>query len=366
MNLRLFGELVANLLSNDTALNVQTNFENFSTNFLSLANNPANADVQKTYKDAFSIFSASLSSLSSRIDGRTLERIDTLGGRKWFSVELVEGIKLIISENALTPSLAHEEIAKLVTERSEFLSTLTDIRSSFDRLGLKPYEVDTDNPEVGFEIPRDIFGNTLIGLQKELRQLYVIIKTFQKATNSPTEPIELKTLSTSDPLIMLAIGYLALKEIGKGVTWALNTINTVNQIRDASSKTIAIDAIPENEVQEFFKPHVEKAINKAIQEKKAELLEAVDTEQHRELSSELETALRLLYARIERGMKVELRVELPPPPPEGEDGEVDDPHADIRGLANEILAIQKDIEFRELGHAPMLALTFAEEKDTKG
>ena len=360
MNTNILKELVDRIIRLDALFSVEEIFGAFVLSFENLISNPADATLQQEYKKKLGELRAAIRALAGRIESRLMDTIESIGGGRWFSPNLIVELDDIIRNNSVTTSIAVEEIREVAQQRSEYMKTLDSLTLSMKALGIDAYSVSLELPEIGFEIPRSIFDDKLNGFQKELRQLYVIVKTFQKLADEATDPIKVRTLSTTDPLILLGIGYLTLREIGRGVTWVLNTIDTVNNIKSAREQT-ANTGISEEDVDKFFAPRIDQAVAAAVKEKKIEILGAPNAKKHKELGAEIELALKMLLSRVERGMKVELRFLVPPAAPEG-DEEVDE-YAELRLVAEELRVIQSEIKFKELQHVPVLSLEFSPEDE---
>jgi hypothetical protein len=360
MNADLLKELVEKLWTKDAMYGVQSKLDKLVQSFEGLVGNPTDANSQQDYITKLTQFSAALKNEDSSFPPHIKDSIRELGGERWFSHSLVEELQSIVQRNAVTSSVALGEIQEISNSRGQYITNLKVLSNSLEVVGVETYEVSHSRAEVGFEIPRTIFDNDFQSFQREMRQLYVIVKTFQKAADEATDPIKLATLSSTDPLVLLAVGLLTLREIAKAVTWSLDTIQRIDQIRQARAATAQIPSIKEKELEKFFGPQIEAVLQEAIKTHKAEVLGAPRAQKHRELGSELESALKMLLTRVERGVRVELRFIDPPPAPEN-DEDADDPYAEIRGVVADLKSLQQTMQFSKIEHDPILSLTYADE-----
>lgn len=218
----------------------------------------------------------------------------------------------------------------------------------------EPYTV-SSRRSVGFQIPRNIFDNELEGFSRELHELRLIVRAFSEAAGNPGERIELRQISTSDPLIYLMLGYLTICKIGASVKWCLDQWKTLEEVRNLRANTANLAGVPQAKaLAEQFDSIIDQTLQTRIRERADALAaEATSDEGRRhELGNHLAKALEGLLARIERGMKIDIRVLPPSEPEEGED-----PHpaqADYERLQE----IRDELVFPELASTePILHLT---------
>jgi hypothetical protein len=144
------------------------------------------------------------------------------------------------------------------------------------------------------------------------------LRAFSEATIKSAQPIEVRQISTSDPLFFFGLDPVTVATVGTVFTWALSQWKKVEEIRKLRSETKKNTAFDEDDIKQFFDTKIEKTIKSAIDEKVAELIgDGKTTGRTHEQRTDLEWALRSILARIERGMIVEVRF-LPAPGQEGD------------------------------------------------
>jgi hypothetical protein len=177
--------------------------------------------------------------------------------------------------------------------------------------------------EIGFLIPRDLFDGILDQLIKELGVINRIIRAFSEVTIGGAQPIEVRQISTSDPVFFLCLNPITIAALAAAVAWALDQWKKVEEIRKLRSETKKNTSFNEEEIREFFDSKIDKTIKKAIEEKVSEILPEPKraTGRIHEQRTDLAWALESILARVERGMRVEVRLLPPEAPPAEAEGE---------------------------------------------
>ena len=109
-----------------------------------------------------------------------------------------------------------------------------------------------------------------------------------------------------------------------------------------------------------FDDHIAKVVDEAIDKRTQELMEQKTAPRDNELDDGLRWAMRYMMSRIERGMKVEIRL-LPPATHEPADGEVEsvpDPKAgETKAAFEKLEEIRQELLFSEVSSGePVLRL----------
>jgi len=227
---------------------------------------------------------------------------------------MIDGIKQSISNNPMTPAVVHKHIQQLLKDRDQYLELLRSSNRDLEGLGIGAETLAPGTAEIGFRIPRELFDDNLEGLIEELRVLRRIMRGFSELALGAPETIQVRQISTSDPLFFFGLNPVTIGILGGVVTWALGTWKQVEEIRRVRAETRKLEPFSEDEITEFFGGKLDKMIEEALDAKTAELI-GTDKPINRkaEQRNDLKWALKSLLARIERGMTVEIRF-LPPPP----------------------------------------------------
>ena len=243
-----------------------------------------------------------------------IKRFEEIDARPFFVDDIPGDIARRVAENPATPAVVQQYVGDLVTRRQDFLNTLAELRERFDRLGITASRLEPGEAEVGFTIPRQLFEGNLDGLIGELREIRFIIRAFSEAATGSVEPIVVKQISTTDPLFFFGVSVSAIVAIGKAVHWVLDTWKKVEDIRQVRAQTRKLNIEGDKAILDMFDLSITKTIDAAVEAKVKELVPPTDGKdgRARELDTHLNRALHSLFARIERGMTVEIRFLLPP------------------------------------------------------
>lgn len=278
-----------------------------------------------------------------------------MGALPYFGSAMLARVKQAIADNAMTPAVAQQEAERLAGERAQLIKSLETLKQSMEALGFEEDELEQGEAEVGFQIPREIFDNELEGFSQELHQLRLIIRAFSEAAGNPGERIELRQISTSDPLVFVLLAYGTVKLIGGAVSWCLDQWKKGEEIRVLRNNTANLAGVPEaQQLVDQFDTLIRGTIKASVREESERLARDSHADEPRknELANHLEVALEGLLARIERGMTVELRF-LPPPSVEAETEEGDEAAAEFQEMKD----LQQRLVFPEPARDPLLQLT---------
>jgi len=176
--------------------------------------------------------------------------------------------------------------------------------------------------QMGCSPPRNLFNDNLPFLIKELTTINNVVRTFSEIALGEIEEIEVRSISTSNPIFFFSIDPVKIAMIAGAVTWALDVWERVERTRKLRTETAKLDDTESRaDVEKLLSQMIEESIEKAIKNYSAQLLEEMKAEGARknEISNQLDWALRSILSRIERGMVIEIR-RLPPPVEKDEQG----------------------------------------------
>lgn len=136
------------------------------------------------------------------------------------------------------------------------------------------------------------------------------------------------------------------------MTWALERWKQVEDIRKVRAETKKLKAFTPSEVSEIFDKKIKDVVDASIDEKTTELVgpDGV-TGRKAEQRTDIAWALEALFARVERGMTVEIRF-IAPEAKKNEDGtEEKEPP-----VFNELREINRNLVFPAIERDPVLNL----------
>jgi hypothetical protein len=257
-----------------------------------------------------------MQNMRARFAPSQFEYLEQIGAKKFFIEDLYNEIGDLIKANPLTPAITHQYVSSLNAERNSYIDSLIQLSARLSALGIKTSIPDPGTSEVGFKIPRKLFDGNLDGLISELREIRFIMRSFSEVATASVEPIVLKQISTTDPLFTFIANVATVSLVARAVSWALDTWKTVEEIRKLRAETSKLKIEQETDILRILDSSIINTVEKAIKEKVAGMIPDASDGRPREMQSHLKLALDSLFARIERGMIVEVRF-VPPPPEEG-------------------------------------------------
>ncbi|WP_271893847.1 hypothetical protein [Candidatus Phyllobacterium onerii] len=307
MNAERLREIVDKLVEKEDEYRVQELLHSVSTSIANLAGSPTDPSFQQAYSNAFIQLESALIKAELEFTPAQKNLLREINAENLLSRELSTQIELLIQHNPVTLSVAQKEITELADAREKFLNHLRQLQAAFDSLGV---EAATDQkPEIGFLLPRSLFDNHLDKLIVELGAIRKIIRVFSEVATGSTEEIEIKQISTSDPLFFFGISATTIAALGAATTWALDTWKRVEEINQIRAKTAQIEQLKDTDFQDLLDKQIKKTVADEVEKKVKELvkLSEADAGRKHELEQHLEWALNSIYSRVERGMEIEIR-----------------------------------------------------------
>lgn len=308
MNVSRFLEIIQVILKLEEEYAIQPHLNKIVTALSNLASQPAQPTHQEALSSVLEELAPKIASLRLSLTPAQLVRIREIGAETYFDENITETVKEWISENAATPATALSKLQDFVAQRQEYLTKIEALREHLVSLGFEVSELKEGQAEIGFMLPRDLFKNNLNGLTAELQSLERTIRVFSEVFTGSIEEVEIRQISTSDPIFFFGLSVPVIVGIGKTITWALDSWKKVEEIRYLRAKTAAVKETDAKKLLEEFDSLIIKSIDDAVQSNLTELLKEVkDKGRRNELKSSIEKALQDVLARVERGMTVEIK-----------------------------------------------------------
>ena len=246
-----------------------------------------------------------------------------IGADKFFFSDIPANISQSIQDNPITPVITRDYLANLLTERQAYLDEINQLRGNLEKIGIGVEAPDKVTAEIGFLIPRDLFQNQFDEFIEHLELINRIIREFSETATGSAQKINVRQISTSDPIIFFGLDAQTIAMIAGAVTWALHTWLQAEQIKKVRNEASKITVFKNSDLK-VFDDKIKKTIE-AETEKKVEELLAIAKDKASRTTNEKRThltwTLEALLALVERGLKVEVRLLLPPPPEDAEEGQ---------------------------------------------
>lgn len=319
MNAERLRRLIDTLVAEEAEQAIQSRLQDLRDSLSQLQGNPGDSGAQHQVSARLAALSDAIVAVSDKLTPQERALAASIGGERYFSPGLIAELQRSISENAMTPAVVHQFVDTLLNERAQFLNSLNQAVAGLAALGIEPETLSPGEAELDILIPREIFHDRLDGLAKELTTINQILNTFSEVRTGKPEVVEVRQISTTDPLFSLAFNTATMVMVGGAITWLLNTWKQALEIKKLRQETAKSPVFTEADLKMFdnkIEAHVEQRIN----EKVAELLDGrTAAARDNELEGWLKWSLQELLGRIERGMVLEVRFLAAPLP--SEDGE---------------------------------------------
>lgn len=282
------------------------------------------------------------------------QAIDELGIQEYLGSQLAEKIEAIFQENQITPSVAFSELQKLGQKVGVLYSTLSELVRGFRQFNLGHEDLSPGEGEVGILLPRVYLDNRFDKLAKEFKEVNSILSTISEVATGKAEHFEIRSLSTSDPFVLLGASLGVLASIAIAVKPIVSAYKEILEVRllhaQLAEKKVTADRL------KGVEEHTAEIMARAIEDIKGELLArspVPDNGRKNELSVALGIALNKLANRIDRGFNIEIRVK--PLAQEVAEGEVVEDEA-ARENVRIISDAMRSIEFTHPDGRPILHL----------
>src|SRR6185437_4071345 len=302
------------LLDADQRLGIQTLFEQLASAFSNLRGQPQNPHLQSQVVEVRDRLTNALADLDQKLTpAQNLQIRELLGDDSWlFSHGVSDQIQDEMQRNAMAPAVIAQNVEGLRTKRAEVLQELTSLKRSFLKFHLAEADLAPGDAEISFLIPRALFDNRLDELAEEFDEINGIIGAFSEVVTGIRAGVEVRRISTSNPLLLVHVDPKTIVEIGKTITWLIATITGILKLRkllQESEKELGT-----TELKEIFEKKIEERVDEAVKRRADEIQKLYppnDESRGRELHIELEVAQKKLLFKIERGLNVEVRATLP-------------------------------------------------------
>ena len=305
------------LLKDEDQLGLTAKLQVIVTGLANMSSQPGQPAYQTQLSQALQELEATRARLRVNDDPVFAEYVDAIAAKPYFTGDMIEAVRQSISSNGMTPATAQQQMQKLLTDRTQYV---TSLKALVDALKIVKVETESVRPgeaEVGFRIPRELFKNELDGWIGELRQIDRVVRAFSELATGSVAPIEVGELSSTNPLIFLLLAPSTAGAIAKAVSWSLEQWKKVEDIREVRNRTAKASSGFGGSFDDLvadFDKRIQAGIEQAISQHAESLVQPRrEAGREHEQVNDIAFGLRYLVSRIERGMTVELRF-LPPPP----------------------------------------------------
>lgn len=276
------------------------------------------------------------------------QSLKELGVHDLLGNSLRDRIQEIFERNQITPATALQELQQFPNQLSNYITSFKEVISSFEKLKISSEKLEKGQCEVGILIPRPAVSNKLKDFSSDLGKLDELFGAFSELTTHQRPGFKIRSVSSTDFNIMLAMIPATAASIAFAVDRILTVYKRILEIRKLHGE-LKKQGFKDKELLNI-KKKADSAITEEIKVLTPELLEKYygkeDEPRRNELSNELIKALVQIAKRIDKGYNVEIRVSTD----DSGEGASKDVHI------NTINAILKNLEFIKLEGEPILSL----------
>lgn len=354
MNVSRLKEILDILATKEDEFGVGNSLQRLNDRLAELATNPQNTDYQRQFAENLSVAANASAALRSAIDVHHAALIKEIGADKFFLHDFVSDINQSMRDNPLSPTVIQSRLSEFKAYREQYVQHVKQMRDNLTAFGVNSSSLEPGQAEIGITLPRNLFDNKFDQLIKELKAIEHIVRGFSEVVTGGAEEIEVRQISTSDPLFCFGLSPETILAIAGAVTWALHTWKRLEEIRKLRAETLKL--FTEQEAGEMFEKKIKKSIDEAIEQKISELFKRDSTPgREKELQNHLHWALESLLAYIERGVIIEVRF-LPPPIVEDE-AAITQEEKKSRNVYMSLKEVAKLLTFPKVEGEPILKLS---------
>ena len=316
MNTSRLLELVNQLLAVEAAHPVNNALSKAAAAMQGIVNQPNQAEAQTQYADRFNVLRERVLGMNASFSPADIELMEEIGAQPYFAANIAEQIEKESLYNAVTPAVVLAKITSVRDQRQTYIQLLQQLKASLEGVGILTTTLRPGEAELSILLPRTLFENRFDELIDELGEINKILRIFSEIVTGDVSVVEVKQISTTDPIFGLAMDAAIIGAIGAAITWGLDTWERIARIRKLRADSQEV--LTKEEIEAFFDTKIKKTIDEAVAAKATELFPTEHAEAGRkhELRNALEWALNSIMYRIERGMRVEICF-LPPTQTEG-------------------------------------------------
>ena len=235
--------------------------------------------------------------------------VTSLNADRYFSDMLVSELAELANQVEAAPTVANATLKQLTEERGKFVDGLRVTVRTFDTLRISGDEPEPGSAELEVLIPRDLFDNDLRLFQRELDVLYKIVWPFYELNNETVERIEIRTISTSDPFLVLRVTAAVAIALGTAVKLCLDILNGAYGLRQAMREARGSRMVDDETITK-----IEQGIQDRLEMRIAEISEQTmrnfngEEGRRNELESQANRSISLLIERLDHGMQIVPRI----------------------------------------------------------
>ena len=291
--------------------------------------------------------------------------VSEIGGSELLGNTLKNRIELIFSKNQITPSAALEDLIIILKEVQAFNNAINQSVQGFNGLGIGKEDLEENECEVSYLIPRLYTEENLETLKKEVSELNFILNHISEVATGKKEIFRVKSISSSDYLfyinVSLFVGHILVIATEK----ILNTYKSILEIKKLRNE-LKEKGVPEKEtkgIEDYANKTMETEIVKLAKGMVKEHYKNNDSARKNELINGLTISFNKIANRIDNGFNIDIRVNTIPE--RNKDEEIDNETKIDEEMRKRIYQASKSLEFINTSGKPILSLKENDKEDSE-
>ncbi len=349
--------VIADLEHTDAAKELQS----LQNSLQALVANPADPNSQSNVAAArVSLETQLRSGQLDELNPRWRDLLTEMGLDVVLPNELLGRLSEILGQIDLTPQVAHDGVAELVTQVNAAKLQMSNLVDAFDHLGISSSALAPGEFEAAVLIPRNEVGNGLAELGQEFKDLETLIRPFVEVEDGSPPPLQVRQIASSDFLTLVALTPGAALLLSKAVDGVLSVYERVlkirklrNELGDSGLEDATIETIERDATN-----MVEREIPLIVQQVMAGAANlTADEGRQNEIEIALTRSVAGIARRVDHGFRMTVRAGPPVHVEESDDDEERTPTAaeiQLQELRAEIVNNQRRAESQELEGEPIL------------
>lgn len=319
------GELVMNVerlhlvlratLDAVTKSGVVADIGGLATSLQNQVNDPATAVYQQQISTQLEKLRTSLSAIETNNLPPGWKQVLTEHGLSHFiGTELLQKLTEIFSRNAITPSIALQEIQEVQRNLDSKVTAATELLRGLKLLEFPMDDLKSGEAEIGLLVPRESIDSKLDRFTRELNDTAKIIGVFEELTTGQRREATIRTLSSTDLTVLLDIWPISGVALATAVERIAAFYKQVLEIKKLKAEVTRL-ALPDKMTQQLDQEANDKmeANLRSLRDEMIANYEGQKTRKH-ELETELLIALHRIANKLDQGIHFEFRAGEPTTP----------------------------------------------------
>lgn len=315
MNIEKFHKLAADLSIENKTKQITPIFQSVIADLQNIINQPQQPQHQTSLTEHLkNLYEILDNSIVNELSPAWYQLLVDLEIDDVFGNNLSNSIKKIIATNNITPASAKEDLEKIFSKLNALMSSFTQITTGLKNLNIGFDELEEGECEIGILIPRSSIDNNLENLKNEIGELTFILNNFAELFSGEKKPYELRTLSTTDPLITVGTLIGIAAGFAKAVGYVIDNYKKLLEIKKLKLE-LKNQGLSEDDLQgieEHCNNYMAHKIDQLIVEFKKDCNFITDKNRKKEVLNGVAISLNKIANRIDQGYNFEVRVNEPP------------------------------------------------------